>query len=135
VDFLHPEALVKPGYLAAGVGLLAVLTWKAALEAPDGQLHLYLLEAGKGNASPALLVGMSTGRYLLIGGELSNTDLIAELGRWLPLFGRRLDWWVIANSQVNDELPDACLGYFSHSYNILRKQIRYLLPRMSYHPA
>jgi hypothetical protein len=104
--FLHPEALVKPSYLAAGVGLLAVLTWKAALEAPDGRLNLYLLEAGKGNASPALMVVMPTGRYLLIGGEMSNTDLTAELGR-RPLFGRRLDWWVIANSQVNDELPDA----------------------------
>ena len=86
---MHPEALVKPGYLAARVGLLAVLTWKAALEAPDGRLHLYLLEAGKGIASPALLVGMPTGRYLLIGGEMSNTDLTAELGRLSSSPGRR----------------------------------------------
>ena len=40
--FLRPEALVKPGYLAVGVGLLAVLTWKTcagSLSHPSGFLN------------------------------------------------------------------------------------------------
>jgi competence protein ComEC len=103
--------LLKPGYLAAGLGLLAALIWKAALEAPDGKLHLFLLESTGKDSTPALLVGTPGGRYLLLGGEISTTDLTADLGRRLPLFFRRLDWWVIVNTKLGKDLPDAVQRY------------------------
>jgi competence protein ComEC len=80
------------GAALLGLALLAVLVWRAALSAPDGRLHLTVLDVGSGDA---LLVLSPTGRYLLIDGGPSPTRLADALGRRLSL-GRRLDWLLVA---------------------------------------
>ncbi len=81
-----------PGAVLLGLGLLAVLVWRAALLAPDGRLHLTVLDVGSGDA---LLVQSPTGRYLLVDGGPSPSRLADALGRRLPL-GKRLDWLLVA---------------------------------------
>jgi competence protein ComEC len=80
------------GVALLGLGLLAVLVWRAALLAPDGRLHVTVLDVGSGDA---LLVQSPTGRYLLVDGGPSPTRLADALGRRLPL-GKRLDWLLVA---------------------------------------
>jgi competence protein ComEC len=77
------------------VGLSAVLVWRLALEAPDGRLHLIMLDTGGGEA---FLVQSPEGRYLLINGGPSASRLSAALGRRLPLGNRRLDYLVVSGS-------------------------------------
>ena len=89
-DDFREEAVIP---LAAVLGLAAVLVWRAALTAPDGRLHLTLLEVGSGDA---ILVETPEGRYLLINGGPSASLLSDGLGRRLPLFQRQLDWLVVA---------------------------------------
>jgi len=81
-----------PGAALLGLGLLAVLVWRAALLAPDGRLHLTVLDVGSGDA---LLVQSPTGRYLLVDGGPSPSKLADAIGRRLPL-GKRLDWLLVA---------------------------------------
>ena len=89
----HPlsrTALLGAGLL--GLGLVAVLVWRAALLAPDGRLHLTVLDVGSGDA---LLVQSPTGRYLLVDGGPSPSQLSDALGRRLP-YRERLDWLLVA---------------------------------------
>ena len=75
------------------LGVLTVLLWRTVLTAPDGNLHLVVLDVGTGDA---LLIQTPTGRYLLINGGPSTTRLANGLGRRLPPFHRQLDWLVVA---------------------------------------
>ncbi|MBN1147803.1 MAG: ComEC/Rec2 family competence protein [Anaerolineales bacterium] len=75
------------------LALLAVFVWQAALSAPDGRLHLNLLDVGSGDG---LLIQTPTGRYLLVDGGPSPSRLSDALGRRLPLANRELDWLVVA---------------------------------------
>jgi competence protein ComEC len=74
------------------MGVAAILVWRAALLAPDGRLHLTVLDVGSGDA---LLVQTPGGRYLLVDGGPSASELSDALGRRLPL-GSELDWLVVA---------------------------------------
>ena len=85
-------AIALPGI--AMLAITAVLVWRAALAAPDGQLHLTLLNTGTGDA---VLIQTPTGRYLLINGGPSTSRLSDGLGRRLPPFQREVDWWVVAS--------------------------------------
>lgn len=79
----------------AGLAALAALTvfaWRAALAAPDGQLHVTFFDVGTGSA---VLVETPSGRRVLIGGGASAATLSDALGRRLPAGGRGLDWLVI----------------------------------------
>lgn len=85
------------------VGLLALLTvsiWQTALSAPDGRLHLILLDVSRpSQSSEALLIQTPQGRWVLINGGDSASRLLDALDRWLPLAKRRLDWVVIAGAR------------------------------------
>jgi len=85
------------------IGLLALLTviiWQTALSAPDGRLHLTLLDVSRpSQSSEALLIQTPQGRSILINGGDSPSRLLAALDRWLPLAYRRLDWVVIAGAR------------------------------------
>ena len=70
-----------------------LIVWQAALNAPDGRLHLTVLDVGSGDA---LLVQTPGGRNLLIDGGPSPNRLSDALGRRLPFLGRQLDYLVIA---------------------------------------
>lgn len=88
---LHPELLV------VGLLALAALTWRTAAAAPDGRLHLWLLDAG---GTESLLVQSPGGRWLLINGGDEASRLGSFLGQKLPLFDRRLDWALITPGQT-----------------------------------
>ena len=75
------------------LGLLAVIVWQAALHAPDGRLHLTVLDVGSGDG---LLIQTPAGRMLLVDGGPSPNQLSDALGRRMPLTYRRLDWMVVA---------------------------------------
>ncbi len=80
-----------PGIALAGLGIAAVLVWRAAAHAPDGRLHLTVLDVGSGDA---LLVQTPSGRFLLVDGGPSPSRLSDALGRRLPLGGTSwTGWW------------------------------------------
>lgn len=88
---------LRPGTALAGLGLLAVITWKAALSVPDGQLHLHVLDVSTQTVSgEALLIQTPTGRWLLVSGGPSASLLSDALGRRLGMSGSTLDWLVVA---------------------------------------
>ena len=86
------------------LGLITSLTWRVALSAPDGRLHLTLLDTGMGEA---VLLETPTGRRLLINGGTSPIRLSDNLGRRLT-FGDTFDYLVIASPEANSiaALPD-----------------------------
>jgi competence protein ComEC len=78
--------------LLAGVILLAVITWRQVLTAPDGRLHVMMLDVDGGDA---LLIQTPHGRTLLVDGGPSAARLSDALGHWLPPGGRELDGLVL----------------------------------------
>jgi competence protein ComEC len=77
----------------AGLGLATVVVWRAALAAPDGRLHLTMLDVGGGDA---LLIQTPEGRNLLVNGGSSPNLLSDALGRRLPLGAGQLDYLIVA---------------------------------------
>lgn len=91
-----------------GVFLLAILAWQAGFQAPDGKLHLIILDVGReGISGEGLLIQTPGGRYVLVNGGPSANRLSDALGRRLPLAFRQLDGLVIAGVQDGqlDSLP------------------------------
>jgi competence protein ComEC len=92
--------VLKPSLVLGALGVLAVLGWRAVLSAPDGRLHMTLLDVGGGGRSgDAILIQTPSGRNLLIDGGPSTNRLSDGVGRRLPFGQRRLDWLVVAASQ------------------------------------
>ncbi len=61
--------LVKPVIPLAVLGLLGLLAWQLVLAAPDGRLHLTLLDVSSDTVSgDGLLIRTPAGRYVLING-------------------------------------------------------------------
>ena len=90
------KASIKPALLIGVLLVSAFLIWQAALTAPDGMLHLTLLDVGNGEAT---LIETPDGRFVLIGGGESATRLSDGLGRALPLFHRKLDVLIVAGTR------------------------------------
>jgi competence protein ComEC len=88
------RALFTP--VTAILSILAVVVWRAALSAPDGKLHLTLLDAGEGTA---VFIETPNGRNILVNGGSSPSKLSDALGRRLDPFQRELDWLVVASTQ------------------------------------
>ena len=93
-------AAIKPIPVIAVLGIFTILTWRAALSASDGCLHLTLLDVGTGDA---LLIQTPSGRYVLINGGPSASLLSDGLGRRLAPFHRELDWLIVA-SPTRDQI-------------------------------
>ncbi|MEW6716673.1 MAG: ComEC/Rec2 family competence protein [Chloroflexota bacterium] len=95
---------LKPIPLIAILGVVTMIVWRSALAAPDGLLHLTLLDVGTGDA---LVIQTPAGGYVLINGGPSTTLLSDGLGRRLPPFNlakgkpihRELDWLVVASAR------------------------------------
>jgi len=88
------SVILVPTTIALGVA--AVMVCRGAMSAPDGQLHLTLLDVGTGDA---VLICTPEGRYVLVNGGPSTSRLADGLGRRLPPFQRELDWLVVASAQ------------------------------------
>jgi competence protein ComEC len=91
-------ARLSPAIALTIMGVLTVMIWKAAFYAPDGLLHVSILDVG---TADAVLVQTPTGRSVLINGGPSTVRLSDALGRHLPPFNRTLDWLVVAD--IDDE--------------------------------
>jgi competence protein ComEC len=95
-----PPAWLKPRRVSFAPGIplglvatLTVLVWRSVLAAPDGRLHLTLLDVGQGDA---ILIETPAGRSILVDGGPSAIALSDALGRRLPPGHRRLDYLVVA---------------------------------------
>lgn len=90
------RSALKPGLVLIVTGAATVLVWRMALSAPDGRLHLTLLESSAGGqAGEAVLIESPGGRFVLVGGGASASALSDALGRRLPPFDRSLDWLLV----------------------------------------
>jgi competence protein ComEC len=89
---------IRPSLILFGLLVVNVLVWRAVLGAPDGRLHVTLLDANTASLSgEALLIQSPEGRFVLVGGGPSASALSDALGRRLPLYHRTLDALVVAN--------------------------------------
>jgi competence protein ComEC len=87
---------IKPSLIIAALALASMLVWPAALQRPDGRLHVVVMDVGMGEG---VLIQTPEGRYVLIDGGEKTSQLSQGLGRWLPLYHRQLDFLVVASSQ------------------------------------
>jgi competence protein ComEC len=97
---------IRPGVALVGLMVLTVLVWRMVLAAPDGRLHVTLLDVGTGDG---ILIQTPWGRSLLVDGGPSRRALSDALGRRLPLGTRQLDWLVIAaagEEQIGGVVPN-----------------------------
>jgi competence protein ComEC len=91
-------AYTKPSAVIAGLGLVGVVVWQTALLAPDGRLHLVVMDVGSGDA---LLIQAPGGERLLVNGGPSPSALSDALGRRLPITQRSLDYLIVASPGDN----------------------------------
>ncbi len=77
------------------LAVAAGLVWRAWSGAPDGRLHLTILDVGGGDA---VLIQTPQGEAVLINGGPSRRALSEALGSRLPLERRRLAWVVLASA-------------------------------------
>jgi competence protein ComEC len=89
---------VAPTILIGVLAVAAVATFRSVNAAPDGKLHVTFLDNG---SADAVLIQSPDGRYVLINGGESISELSSALGRRLPPGHRLLDWLVIASTQEN----------------------------------
>jgi competence protein ComEC len=90
---------LTPGIPLTALAIIAVMVWRAGFSAPDGLLHVTVLNVGTGDA---ILIQSPDGRPILINGGSSAIRLSDALGRHLPPFIRKLDWLVIADIDNED---------------------------------
>ena len=81
------------------LGVLSVVVWRMIFSAPDGRLHMTLLNTNNTTSlGDTVLIQGPTGRFVLINGGKSASILSESLGRRLPLFYRQLDYLVVTAS-------------------------------------
>ncbi len=92
------RSVVTPAILIGVLAVAAVATFRSVNAAPDGKLHVTFLDNG---SADTVLIQSPGGRYVLINGGESISELSSALGRRLPPGHRLLDWLVIASTQEN----------------------------------
>jgi competence protein ComEC len=95
LDTIRERINLQAGISLLALAVLAALTWRAAVDRPDGKIHIHVLDVGDGDA---VLIQSPTGRFVLIDGGPSPVALSDALGRRLPLLDPRLDWLVIGGA-------------------------------------
>jgi competence protein ComEC len=98
-DLKPKVARLSPAIPLTILGAATFMVWKAAFYAPDGLMHVTVLDVGTGEA---VLVQSPGGRSMLINGGPSTLKLSDALGRRLPPFDRSLDWLVVADIDNED---------------------------------
>ena len=93
------SSLLKPSSAAIGLGLALILVWRGVFSAPDGLMHLYVLDIGTGSG---ILLQTPTGKKVLINGGPSTKNLSNQLGRILPPFNRKFDYLIITSPLEQD---------------------------------
>jgi competence protein ComEC len=86
-----------PVAILGALGVVTVFVWRVVFSAPDGKLHVTILDVSAGSASGnGILIYTPSGRKLLIDGGPSATRLSDAIGRRLSPVSRGLDWLVVA---------------------------------------
>lgn len=78
------------------LGTVLVFSW--GLAQPDGDLHIYFLDVGQGDAT---LIVTPTGRHVLIDGGYYPSVLNGELGTHLPFWQKRIDLMVATHPDAD----------------------------------
>ncbi|MFA5835494.1 MAG: ComEC/Rec2 family competence protein [Bellilinea sp.] len=89
---------LKPGLLFAGLGLVTLVAWSAALRLPDGRLHLFVMDTQDGQA---VVLRLPTGQRVLIGGAPGANQLSSQLGQLTGPLERRLDTLVLNSASAS----------------------------------
>lgn len=97
--FTRIAAAITPSLISAGLGLALIVSWRAVFNAPDGRLHIFLLDVGTGSA---IYVVTPSGQKVLINGGPSPKRLSDHLGRRQPPFRRGLNYLLIASPLEQD---------------------------------
>lgn len=107
-DSLTPH--LRPTVFLTLLVALNALVWRGVWTAPDGRLHVTLLDVGYGEA---LLVRTPAGHNALIGGGAHPSLLSDALGRQFPLGRRGLDALIVASpfAEHLGALPAILLRY------------------------
>ena len=90
------KALLKPVLLLGALGIVTLAAWAAALNRPDGRLHVVLLDVPEAQAA---LVSTAGGGHILVGGAGGANALADALGREMGPFNQRLDGLLISGNQ------------------------------------
>jgi len=80
--------------VTAALAVMAILVWLAALQLPDGRLHVAFLDVGQGDA---ILITTPEGRQVLVDGGPNPTRLLQELGSFMPFWDRSLDLVILTH--------------------------------------
>ena len=91
---------VKRWHLATGFAVL-VLLFAYFYAAPDGRLHVVILDADQGDA---IFIQTPRGRQVLIDGGADASQTLAQVGQQMPFWDRQLDM-VILTSPTSGRLP------------------------------
>jgi competence protein ComEC len=93
---------LKPALALGGLLISVTWIWQSVIYAPDGRLHLILLDVNKSfRSGEAILIQTPAGRYLLINGGPSASNLNSALDEWMPITWRQIDWLVVTGAQEN----------------------------------
>jgi competence protein ComEC len=82
----------------AGMAAIAVLVFLAAIQMPDGRLHVVFLDVGQGDA---IFITTPSGKQVLVDGGPSPSKLTEALGRYMPFWDRSLDVVVMTHADVD----------------------------------
>lgn len=94
--WLRQNATQRAALGASLLGTLLLFSWGTSQ--PDGDLHIYFLDVGQGDAT---LVVTPTGRNILVDGGFYPSVLNAELGGHLPFWNRRIDVMVATHPDAD----------------------------------
>jgi competence protein ComEC len=84
--------------LLGGLALLVVLAWIAALQMPDGRLHVHFLDVGQGDA---IFIQCPNGQQILVDGGPEPSVLLSHLGQRMPFWDHSLDLVVLTHPEVD----------------------------------
>lgn len=82
------------GLAAVALAVLALLVWLAALQLPDGQLHVAFLDIGQGDA---IFITAPDGQQVLVDGGPSPAQLAQALGQQMPFWDHSIDLVVLTH--------------------------------------
>ncbi len=91
------KLVTKPRLFLALI-FFAAVAWCAVSSRPDGQLHVWFLDVGQGDA---ILIQAPDGRQILVDGGPSPSALLDQLGEVLPFWDHSLDLVVLTHPDAD----------------------------------
>lgn len=86
----------KPAIILPATFAIIFLIWQQAGKLPDGKTHILIPSAGK---TDVILITTPEGEHVLINGGDKSSILLQHLGTVIPIFDKKVDLLVIANTQ------------------------------------